>query len=80
MGLLGERPPRNMEELKEEIKLWPRINPSSRQHVKQSGFVRNFDFNHIYKGIEDDVNILIDEGYLIEFKENDLHNDLQKNN
>jgi hypothetical protein len=80
MGLIGEKPPRNMEELKEEIKLWPRIDPRSRQHVKISGFVRNNDFNHIYKGIEEDVNTLIDQGLLIEFKENDLHNDMIKDN
>jgi hypothetical protein len=25
MGLIGEKPPRNIDELKEEIKLWPRV-------------------------------------------------------
>lgn len=32
------------------------------------GFVRKPDFNHIYEGIDKDIDQLISEGYLIEFK------------
>lgn len=46
---------------------------------RQTGFRRNPDFNHIYKGIERDVDRLILEGYLVEFKHKDvLHEALRK--
>ena len=39
------------------------------QFPSEVGFVRRPDFNHIYEGIDKDVEKLIAEGYLIEFKE-----------
>jgi len=40
--------------------------------VEKSGFVRKYDFSHIYKEVDNDIDELIEEGHLFEFKFDDL--------
>jgi hypothetical protein len=44
------KPPRNMEELKDDIKKWSRVGMSSdpKNTIKKSGLVRHHDFDHTY--------------------------------
>jgi len=42
------------------------------QIYKTTGFVRYFDLSHTYRGIDQDIDRLINEGYLIEFKHKDV--------
>lgn len=56
------------------------IGPKTKTFTK-SGFLRTHEFNHIYKGVEKDVDRLIKEGYLVEFKDNThLHELIKKKN
>ena len=75
IGLKGPDVPHDYESLKEEIKLWPRLGMGAGQKkILKTGFLRTHEFNHMYKDVEKDVDRLIEEGYLIEFKDNDhLH-------
>lgn len=42
------------------------------QTYKTTGFVRYFDLSHTYRGIDDDIERMINEGYLIELKHKDV--------
>lgn len=42
------------------------------QKYDKTGFLRNFDLSHAYHNIDDDIDRLIQEGYLIELKGKDV--------
>lgn len=80
----GDNIPKNYDELKAEIRRWDRLGmPVVRQDgvidvgatekkdhlLERSGFERKHDFDHLYEGIEDDIDRLIDEGHLLEFRD-----------
>lgn len=79
LAIGNKRPPTNCHELKNEIKKWPRIGMPNQDNVQKSGFVRYFDFSHIYPKIDKDVERLINEGYLFEFTDMpNLHDKIKK--
>ena len=81
MGLKGKNPPKNYAELKEEILKWSRVGLQKQGDQKTSGYLRkNPDFNHIYPTIEQDVEKLLDEGYLMEFKDKSICDKISKKN
>ena len=55
------------------------LNHLNNKKLNKSGFLRTHEFNHMYKDVERDVDRLIMEGYLIEFKDNDHLHQLIKN-
>mmetsp|Transcript_24050 Transcript_24050/g.36997 ORF Transcript_24050/g.36997 Transcript_24050/m.36997 type:complete len:84 (-) Transcript_24050:371-622(-) len=63
----------NYHELKEEVLTWPRIG-TKRAHPEypctkdeKTGFLATSDVYHAYEGIEEDVEKLKSQGYLVEF-------------
>lgn len=91
-GLKGEIP-QNYEELLTEVSRWDRIgmpkvkeDDSKSSHtetvvkdmnLQKSGFVREPDFAFLYPDIDLDIDRLIHEGHLIEFrKAEQLHKDI----
>lgn len=51
---------------------------SQKQTYTKTGFVRNPDLSHTYKGIDLDIDRLILEGYLVEFKNKDVQQETLK--
>lgn len=87
LGVGNKRLPKCYDELRDEIKKWPRIGMKGSENIQKSGFLRTFDFSHVYKKnekgegneIDDDVNRLIREGKLIEFTDfNHLHDTIRR--
>lgn len=88
LGVGSKRPPpRCYDELKDEIKKWPRIGMKGSEGIQKSGFLRTFDVSHVYRKNEDghghevdeDIERLIVEGKLIEFKDfNNLHDTIRR--
>ena len=72
IGFKGQKPPNNMDQLKEEIKKWPRVGMGDpRNIIEKAGFKRRHDYDHTYKkddrSIKEDTDKLIQDGLLVEF-------------
>lgn len=74
-----KRPPINQMELIQEIKKWPRIGMKGSEKIQKSGFIRSYDFSHVYPDIDKDIDKLIEDGHLMEFKDfNNLHDSIKR--
>ena len=86
MGFVGDAP-NNYQELKNEVMRWNRVGMQNDQggatykdsmffneshKFKSTGFARYFDHSHTYPGIDQDLDRLINEGYLIEVTHKDV--------
>lgn len=47
-----KRPPTNHQDLVNETRKWPRLGIKGNEKITKSGFIRSFDFSHVYPGID----------------------------